>query len=101
MSRRVVTTPVAEAQIASIDDWWRAHRPAAPGLFLAEFQEAVGILADLPFAGARYPLSPIAGVRRLLLTQSRYHVYYVVLIDVVIVLAVWHASRGEGPTFER
>jgi hypothetical protein len=29
--------------------------------------------------------------------RSRYHVYYAPLDDALVVLAVWHASRGTGP----
>ncbi len=97
MSRRVITTPAAESHIAAIDDWWRAHRTSAPALFLTELEEAFHVLEEMPFAGALYSPSPIAGVRRLLLAESRYYLYYVVAGDAVIVLAVWHARRGSGP----
>ncbi len=33
----------------------------------------------------------------MLLARSRYHVYYAPLDDEVVVLAIWHASRGSGP----
>jgi plasmid stabilization system protein ParE len=101
VSRRVVTTPTAEAQIAAIDSWWRAHRTSAPGLFLAELEQGLGLLERMSFAGASYPVSPIAGVRRLLLSESRFHVYYIVADDAVFVLAVWHASRGNGPPVQQ
>ena len=97
MTRRVITTPAAESHISAIDAWWRAHRTAAPTLFLTELEEALDVLEQVPFAGAPYSLSPIAGVRRLLLPKSRYHVYYVVVGDAAVVLTVWHASRGRGP----
>jgi hypothetical protein len=31
--------------------------------------------------------------------RTRYHVYYRVTDDTLEVLAIWHAVRGEGPTF--
>lgn len=38
-------------------------------------------------------------VRRILLHNSRYHVYYTADSDrrEVMVRAVWHAARGQGP----
>ena len=97
MTRRVFTTLAAESHISAIDSWWRAHRTSAPELFLAELGEALDVLEEMPFAGAPYSPSPIIGVRRLLLAESRHHIYYVIVGDAVIVLAVWHANRGSGP----
>ena len=57
MARQVVVSPQAEAQIRSIDAWWR----------------------------------------RILLPTTRNHVYYLVGIEVVIVLAVWGSVKGSGP----
>lgn len=41
----------------------------------------------------------MAGVRRFLLRRSRYHVYYEydVAADLVRVVSVWGAVRGQGP----
>jgi len=85
--------------VEQIDAWWVDNRPTAPGLFADELAAAFGRLASFPHAGTEYPHSTVAGIRRLLLQRTRYHVYY--LTDdtegVVSVLAVWHASRGSGP----
>jgi len=45
----------------------------------------------------------IPGVRRILLSQSRYHVYYVhdEKRGEVLVLAIWSAVRGRGPRVRR
>jgi plasmid stabilization system protein ParE len=90
----VRTTP--EATITS-DEWWRRYRSAAPSLFLDELEAAFALIASAPNVGHPYRRSPIGGTRRVLLTRSRYHVYYVPLGDELVVLAVWHASRGSGP----
>ena len=52
----------------------------------------------MPQAAREYPHPTVPGVRRALLRASRYHVYYVLTDDVVIVLAVWSAVRGAGPS---
>lgn len=97
MNLPVVTTPEADSQITTIDDWWRENRGASPDLFLEELSNAFEILARAPQIGRRYVQSPVPGTRRLLLRATRYHVYYVPLEQVVMVIAVWHATRGFGP----
>ena len=97
MSLPVFTTPQAEAHIRAIDAWWREHRLAAPALFTEELASSFELMADAPHIGRPYRSSRVAGVRRLLLRATHYHVYYVTGEKAVIVLAVWHARRGAGP----
>ncbi len=97
MSLPVTTTPEADAQIRTIDGWWREHRRASPDLFLNELVGALEIVARAPMVGRLYRRSPVPGVRRLLLRATRYHVYYVPSLLEVRVLAIWHGERGVGP----
>lgn len=97
MSLPVRTTPEADAQIRSIDDWWRANRAASPNLFADELASSFDIIGHTPNIGRLYRRSPVPGTRRVLLKGSRYHVYYVSSADGVDVLAVWHGHRGVGP----
>jgi plasmid stabilization system protein ParE len=78
--------------------WWREHRSAAPTLFEAELRAALDQIRSVPRVGGVY--ETVAGLeyRRLLLPETRYHVYYrVVGPEHVRVLAVWSAVRGRGP----
>jgi plasmid stabilization system protein ParE len=78
--------------------WWRGHRPAAPTLFETELRAALDQVRSAPRVGGVY--ETVAGLeyRRLLLPETRYHLYYrVVSPDHVRVLAVWSAVRGRGP----
>jgi plasmid stabilization system protein ParE len=93
----VITTAQADQQIRDIDTWWRRHRLSAPRLFQEELAEAFSTLATSPRLGSPYRDSNVAGVRRLLLRATRYHLYYVYDGKVVIVLALWSALRGRGP----
>lgn len=95
----LITASEADAQIERIDAWWRANRPAAPGLFGSELAGAFALLEDAPDIGHRYRRRGIPGVRRFLLPGTKYHVYYIhdERADMVIVLAVWSAVRGRGP----
>ena len=97
MSLPVRTTPEADAQIGEIDDWWRRNRPAAPDLFLDELAKSFDVIVHAPHVGRLYRRSPVPDTRRVLLSVSRYHVYYVPQVDEVKVIAVWHARRGVGP----
>ncbi|MBI3856832.1 MAG: type II toxin-antitoxin system RelE/ParE family toxin [Planctomycetes bacterium] len=97
MTVRIVVTPEAEEQARTIDTWWRKERPAAPGLFTEELAAAFALLGDAPQAGRRYPHPTMSDVRRILLRSSRYHVYYRLHENDVVVLAVWSGVRGSGP----
>jgi plasmid stabilization system protein ParE len=91
-------TPRALAQIERAARWWVDNRPAAPDAIRLDLAEALEVLAQQPGIGARCAARHYADVRRLYLARTRYHVYYRVTGDKLIVLAFWHASRGRGPT---
>ena len=51
MSLPVRTTPEADAQIRTIDKWWRENRTASPNLFAAELAAAFDLLSHAPHMG--------------------------------------------------
>lgn len=97
---RVRLSSDAEAQIRLVAAWWRAHRRASPGLFRAELGDALEALARSPELGTVYYDSPLPDVRQLLMLRTRYHLYYTIDLErrEVFIRALWHTSRGEGPT---
>ena len=97
MTFKVVTTPEAEEQIWAVGNWWLENRSAAPSLFSEELAAIFELLESVPHIGRSYRHPTVKNVRRVLLRSTRYHVYYVVHDDAVIVLAVWSAVRGSGP----
>ena len=97
MTFRLVTTPEAEGQIRAIDAWWRENRTASPNLFSEELASIFELLASTPYIGRTYRHATVKDVRRVLLRSTRYHTYYVVHDDAVIVLSVWSAVRRTGP----
>ena len=103
MKVRVWTSPQADEQAIEAATWWRVNRPASPGLFRAELARGLQLLAEAPDVGRRYPHPDIPGLRRLLLSDTRYHVYYVHEADrgEVVVLAIRSAVRGRGPRLVR
>ena len=98
MNPSVVTTPESDAQIRTIDEWWRENRRASPELFIDELSHAFDTLARAPHLGRPYRRSSVPGTRRLLLRATRYHGYYVTDDRELVVLAIWHAERGTGPS---
>ena len=83
-----------------MDRWWRENRPAAPGLFAQELADARRLLAATPELGSPYVERGEVLVRRLLLRRTQNHVYYEIdrSTGVVMIVAVWGAPKGEGPT---
>ena len=97
MATAVIVSPEAEAQIQTIDAWWRENRPASPNLFVEELAQAFSTIEFAPDAGHRYPHPSVKGVRRIFLRATRNHVYYLAGTDQAIVLAVWGSIKGGGP----
>jgi plasmid stabilization system protein ParE len=93
----VRTTRTSDGQIAAIDAWWRVNRTKAPDLFLDELADAFALIEAAPELGRPWTSSEVPGVRRVVMRATRYHVYYRVDPDGVVVLAVWSAVRGRGP----
>lgn len=85
----------ARIQIERIDSWWTANRPAAHAKFAEELGRAFGLIAANPELGAVYR----GNVRRVLMPETAYHVYYRVehTHAQVTVLHVWGATRGRTP----
>jgi plasmid stabilization system protein ParE len=101
MSRAIVITPVAEAQIRAIDKWWRTNRSASPDLFAEELGQAIATIELAPGAGRRHVHPELKGVRRVPLRTTRNHVYYVATDETVVILAVWGSIKGAGPDLRR
>jgi plasmid stabilization system protein ParE len=88
--------PEAAQQAAEAEDWWRAHRDKAPDAFEDDLAELLTVLEQMPLAvGSAVFGRP--GVRRAVLRRVRYNVYFTVDQSTVLIIAVWHASRGTLP----
>lgn len=103
MTAQIRTIARADEQIRQASDWWRENRKAARDLFDEEIGSAFTAIASNPDLGIAFKHRRVRGVRRLLLTGTRYHVYYVHVPakGEVAVLSVWSALRGRGPRLSR
>lgn len=81
------------------EKWWAENRTKAPDALKDEIEKGLLLIQELPSAGERVPHSRLAGVRRILLSRVRYHLYYRVLYETetVEILSLWHTSRGSRP----
>lgn len=93
---RAKLTPRARREIERGHAWWREQRGEAPHLLLDEIDAALDLLERTPHIGTPYRGARV-GTRRILLTQTRFHLYYFVRGDELIVLSIWSALRGRGP----
>ena len=91
----VAVTPRAARQMRAALAWWREHRLAAPEMLDQELRGVIAVITAAPTLGASARDTRLAGVRRILLRRTRYHLYYRVdpgagRLDI---LALWHARR--------
>jgi plasmid stabilization system protein ParE len=96
-ARGIIVSPRARRQIERAVRWWRANRPAAPDLLERELAAILDRIARSPELGrSMYPPSErLPGLRRVLLSRTRYHLYFAPdgASGVLNVVALWHAER--------
>jgi len=97
---RVFIAPEAKRHIDAITVWWRENRTKNPTLFEDEIEAAIARLASFPKVARPYREVGNREIRRLCLRGSNHYVYCVIYEDreLVQVVAVWHTSRGLGPS---
>jgi plasmid stabilization system protein ParE len=85
----------AAREIQTASEWWDENRPAAPDAFRDALDKAFELIRVQPKAGAVATNVKLSGVRRILLSQIRYYLYYRVKSTphAVEVVALWHTSR--------
>ena len=95
---RIEITDDAQIHIKAAASWWSKNRPASPGAVLEDLDRMLGLLCAQPGLGIRARWTKLPGVRRVTLSRIGYYVYYRVTDDALQVLALWHTSRGQGPS---
>jgi len=90
-------TEEAQRQARAVGRWWRAHRDARHR-FSEELRAARRTLAHGP-KHEIYGHFDGVPVRRVLLENTRCHLYYIVLEQdsLVRIVAVWGAIKGASP----
>lgn len=98
MAARVRITDRAAAQIDKAQRWWLANRPLARTALRDDLDAALDLISAQPEIGTKYRGATLSDVRRLHLGRIGYFVYYRVGGDELVVLALWHSTRGRGPS---
>jgi plasmid stabilization system protein ParE len=94
---RLRITDRAAGEIERADAWWRENRRAVPGALREDLKAVFKLLLQQPGVGIKLRSAGLTGTRRLHLERIRYFVYYRVKSRELVVLSVWHSSRGRGP----
>lgn len=102
MSVQVWIVDEAEQEARAARAWWESNRQAAPDLFRRELQAVLELLAELPESGHPHPHPEVPGLRRALMSRTRYHIYYVYHAEseLLVVLSVWSGLRGSEPALQ-
>ena len=95
--RRPFVTENASIQIEEAVLWWWENRTAARGTLKLQIERALETIQRLPQSGSPVPHPRWKNVRRVILDNTGYTLYYRLTRDSVIVFALWHQSRGSGP----
>ena len=86
----LVAGPDVEADITSSYEWYEREQPGLGRAFLHAIEEVTSQIEAGPFKYQELR----SGIRRALAKQFPYAVYFAVEGEVVVVLAVLHASRS-------
>ena len=84
--------PGAAAEAVEAQLWYELKRPGLGETFASAVEGAVQVISELPGVGPQDE----TGVQRYVLARFPYVIAYVVLNDVVVVLAVAHTRRRPG-----
>ncbi len=96
---KIIISKRARRHVERAASWWLENRPAAPSLFVDELVRAQQLLMQYPEVGVVYATHRTGIVRRVLLGDTRQHLYYRYSAErkELLVLAVWGAPRRDGP----
>ncbi len=86
---RLVSEPRADLDVAAAFEWYENERAGLGHEFLDELRATYDRVADGPLKYQHLR----SGIRRALVHRFPYGVYFAVEDDVIVVLAVLHASR--------
>ena len=86
---RLISQPPVDLDVEGAFEWYENERPGLGVEFLAELRATYFRLADGPLKYQELR----GGIRRSLLRRFPYVVYFAIEADIVVVVAVLHASR--------
>ncbi|MCU1227303.1 MAG: hypothetical protein JWO97_187 [Acidobacteria bacterium] len=91
--RRLRFTDAGWRQYVRARDWWTEHRDKAPAAFRDDVEAGLLLIRREPGVGVPVRYGKYTEVRRFYLERVRYYIYYRLVNDEVLILALRHASR--------
>lgn len=89
MTPRLLLEPEAEAEFLEAGRWYAERSPAIAAAFRATVQATLEAVEEAPH---RFPIA-LQDIRKARVRRFPYVVYYVVLEDVISVIAIIHGRR--------
>ena len=89
MKRRILIRPEAEMEIEEAYRWYEEQRDGLGSDLLLCVEEGIEKIERNP---EMYPLVH-RNIRRLLIRRFPYGIYYIILQDIIIIVAVFHGYR--------
>ena len=89
MTSRLLLEPEAEAEFLEATRWYAGRSPAIAVAFHDSVEATLGAVEEAP---ERFPIA-LRDIRKARVPRFPYVVYYVVLPDVVTVIAIIHGRR--------
>jgi plasmid stabilization system protein ParE len=86
---RLVSDPAVDLEIEAAFEWYENERPGLGVEFLDELRATFNRIGDGPLKYRKLR----AGIRRALLRRFPYAIYFAIDVEIVVVVAVLHASR--------
>jgi toxin ParE1/3/4 len=97
MTPRLLLEPEAEAEFLEAGRWYAARNPAIADAFRSSVQRTLEAVERAP---RQFPIA-LRDIRKALVQRFPYVVYYVVLSDVISVIAIIHGRRDPRRWEER
>ncbi len=100
MTYRLIILGRALKQLEAVKRWWIENRKLAPGLLETEFEAACKLICEFPGIGSPHTGKRLTDARFVPLPKTRYLIYYRVshVRKEIVVVTLWHPSRGYLPT---
>lgn len=103
MKLRLELHPEADQEVDAAIDWYDGQRDGLGAEFIAELRRSLEVMTESPRASSPWPdrRARALGVRRLLMARFPFALPYLVLEDLVVVLALAHVRRRPGYWLKR
>jgi plasmid stabilization system protein ParE len=91
---RIVLHGGATADLEAAEAWYHAQKPGLGIEMVEEVHRGLEYIADNPLAAARWPDTPMANIRRYVLSHFPFALAYLVEPSRIVILAVAHTRRN-------